>query len=307
MRKGAVVVLVAAIFLHRGTECPVASASAQSKAPRPDHIVIVIEENKDYGQIVGSPIAPYLNSLIAQGALLTHSYALHHPSQPNYLEFFSGDRQGVFDDTCQPQFSAPNLASNLLKNNLRFAGYAEDLPANHQVCTQGLYAKKHCPWLDFTDVPDSVSLDASDFPIDDAGFTNLPTVALVIPNLMHDMHFVPSVSKTIAQQVRNGDAWLKRKFEGYVKWAKTHNSLFIVTWDEDNATYMLPKNETQQITTTPPRNHIATILVGAMIKPGATSSQRYTHYDLLRTIEDMYGLPLLGGSQHAKDIADIWK
>ena len=99
MRKGAVVVLVAAIFLHRGTECPVASASAQSKAPRPDHIVIVIEENKDYGQIVGSPIAPYLNSLIAQGALLTHSYALHHPSQPNYLEFFSGDRQGVFDDT----------------------------------------------------------------------------------------------------------------------------------------------------------------------------------------------------------------
>jgi hypothetical protein len=156
-------------------------------------------------------------------------------------------------------------------------------------------------------VPASASLNFSSFPTNGAGFANLPTVALVIPNLLHDMHSVESGHEDIPQEVRNGDAWLKSKLDAYVQWAKTHNSLLIVTWDEDASTYTYPQKKSQQITTKPPQNHIATILVGAMIEPGATSNQPYTHYDLLRTIEDMYGLPLLGGSKQAKDIAGIWK
>lgn len=305
MGKRIVTPLVAILALL-GTLVP--TVSAQATLPRPDHIVIVIEENKDYDQIVNSSNAPYLNSLIEQGALLTNSYGLHHPSQPNYIELFSGNGQGVFNDTCPAaKFSTASLGGSLLNSDFSFTGYAEGLPANPTICFQGQYGKKHCPWLDFKDVPASASRNFSSFPAGAAGFAKLPNVAFVIPNLIHDMHFVQTVSQDVPHQVRNGDAWLKSKLDAYVQWAKTHNSLLIITWDEDDAQYTYPQKPAQQITTTPPQNHIATILVGAMVKPGATSSQQYTHYDLLRTIEDMYGLPLLGGSGQAKDITGIWK
>src|SRR5256885_4346901 len=100
MGKRVTIALVVIITLSWSPKSAVPSALAQAPLPRPDHIVIVIEENKDYGQIVGSANAPYLNLLIEQGALLDRSYALHHPSQPNYIELFSGNEQGVFNDTC---------------------------------------------------------------------------------------------------------------------------------------------------------------------------------------------------------------
>src|SRR5712692_4817388 len=79
--------------------------------PRPSHVVVVIEENRSFSEIIGSPNAPYINSLAAQGALMTNSFALTHPSQPNYLDLFSGSNQGVNDDSCPHSFTAVNLAS----------------------------------------------------------------------------------------------------------------------------------------------------------------------------------------------------
>src|SRR5678815_4300855 len=70
--------------------------------PRPDHIVIVIEENHAFDQIIGAGKAVYINSLVDEGALLTKFFAEHHPSQPNYFVLFSGDRQGVINDKCSP-------------------------------------------------------------------------------------------------------------------------------------------------------------------------------------------------------------
>src|SRR5262245_35081159 len=68
--------------------------------PRPDHVVIVVEENHSYPKIIGEEDAPYLNSLARTGALFTASYAIEHPSQPNYLDLFSGSNQRVDDDSC---------------------------------------------------------------------------------------------------------------------------------------------------------------------------------------------------------------
>ena len=70
-------------------------APVANGVPRPDHVVIVIEENHSYGEIIGSSFAPYINSLATRGALFTQSYAITHPSQPNYLDLFSGSNQGV--------------------------------------------------------------------------------------------------------------------------------------------------------------------------------------------------------------------
>ena len=76
------------------------AAPAAAGLPRPDHVVVVIEENHGYSQIIGSSSAPYINSLAKQGASFTQSFAVTHPSEPNYLALFSGSTQGVTDDSC---------------------------------------------------------------------------------------------------------------------------------------------------------------------------------------------------------------
>src|SRR5947208_9381113 len=93
--------------------------------PTPDHVVVVIEENSAYSGIIGSSAAPYINSLAQQGALMTNAFAIEHPSQPNYLDIFSGSNQGVASDTVPPPgapYSTPNLTSELTGAGLTFGG-----------------------------------------------------------------------------------------------------------------------------------------------------------------------------------------
>ncbi|MDQ1391006.1 MAG: phosphatidylinositol-3-phosphatase, partial [Acidobacteriaceae bacterium] len=82
--------------------------------PLPAHVVVVIEENHGYSQVIGSPQAPYINTLASQGALFTNSRAITHPSQPNYLALFSGSTHGIIDDSCPHMFSSANLGSELI-------------------------------------------------------------------------------------------------------------------------------------------------------------------------------------------------
>ena len=76
------------------------SSQAQSGSlPRPDNIVIVIEENKSFSQIIGNREAPYINELAKHGSLFTQSYGITHPSQPNYLALFSRTTRGITSNT----------------------------------------------------------------------------------------------------------------------------------------------------------------------------------------------------------------
>ncbi len=151
-----------------------------------DHIVIVVEENHSYKKIVGNSKAPYVQSLIKQGALFTKAYAVTHPSQPNYLALFSGSTQNVTDDSCKGPFSGANLASELKKAGLTFTGYSENLPkTGYTGCSTNVYARKHNPWAQFSNVPTAWNRPLTDFPKD---FSKLPTVSFVIPNVKDDMH-----------------------------------------------------------------------------------------------------------------------
>jgi hypothetical protein len=276
------------------------AAHAQARLPRPDHIVIVIDENKSFSDVIGSKDAPYLNELARRGALLTNFTAAHHPSQPNYIDFFAGSPLGVCDDSCvQTPFTAPNLGAALLATPGRsFAGYAEDLP-KRLVCDLNGFAKRHCPWTDFSNVPSSATFDFSKFPAD---FRKLPTVSIVIPNLTHDMHD----GKGVAAEVQAGDRWLRAKLDRYARWTQKHNSLLIITWDEDSDERYKIRCPTI-INTTPPGNRIPTIIVGQPVKDGQQSADAYSHHDLLRTILDMYGIAPFAGAQSAKDISGIWR
>ncbi|MBU6421900.1 MAG: acid phosphatase [Gammaproteobacteria bacterium] len=268
-------ILLLGLFLIVPT--PGAQAARATAHWRPAHVVIVIEENKSFSTIIGNHDAPYLNQLAKQGLLFTNAHAVIHPSQPNYVALFAGSTYGLTDDSCPRDLSGPNLASELLARKLSFAEYSEDMPAaGYTGCSgsNGLYRRKHDPVADFqAGLPASANLPFSDFPDD---YSKLPTVAFVIPNMMNDMH-----DGTIA----GGDVWLKQHLSKYAEWAKSHNSLLIVTWDESDA---------RSVT-----NQIPLIVVGARVKPGR-SGQYVDHYALLRALLNMYGLPLLAHASGAR-------
>jgi hypothetical protein len=259
----------------------ITKVSREVKLPKIDHFVIVIEENHARQQIIGNSSAPYMNLLAAQGAIFTNYHAIEHPSQPNYLDIFSGSNQGVTDDRMpKTKFSSANLASELIAKNYTFAGYSEDLPSvGFNGESHNKYARKHNPWTNFTNVPKKANQPLKNFPGD---FKQLPTVSFVIPNLQHDMH---------DGTIKEADQWLRKNLDAYVQWAKTNNSLLIVTWDEDDESH---------------DNKIPTFFVGPMVKPGQYT-ENVNHFNLLRTIEDIYSLPHAGESNSAEPIANIWK
>jgi phosphatidylinositol-3-phosphatase len=288
---------------------------AQTALPQPDHVVIVVEENRSYKRImdfVKDHPHSYLASLMKQGASFTSFHAFYHPSQPNYVTLFSGDWQGIHDDKKWPLISplkATSLGGELRKKGRTFSGYAEDLPYSGFDDEQsGNYVRKHCPWINFADVPTFLSLPFKRFPKDATGFESLPTLSYVIPNLKNDMHGTNIKGVLFGESlIRDADTWLEQNLKKYAEWAMTHNSLLIVTWDEDDykGCTLLKIN----CKTHPKQNRIVTVFVGQMVQQGKVSDTQYTHLDLLRTLEEMYGLPLLGdtGKAEVRPISDIWK
>jgi hypothetical protein len=248
--------------------------------PRPAHVIIVVEENRSLAQVLDDPHAGYIHQLIHDGALFTNAHGVTHPSLPNYLALFSGltnDNQ----DGCPAtgiSNSAPNLATLLRAAHLSFAAYAEALPEEGWTgCAAGRYGRKHAPWVHFSNVPRTLSKPFSAFP----KYVELPTVAFVIPDIIDDMHDA---------SIEVGDVWLKHNLEPLVEWGRSNDTLLILTWDEG----------------LDPGNTIATVFVGPMVKPGRYA-QRINHYNVLRTIEDLYGLPHAGHSADVAPIINCWR
>ncbi|MGW4057921.1 alkaline phosphatase family protein [Amycolatopsis sp. NPDC004747] len=288
IRKRIFAALAAATLVTAGVVTATA-VSGQSAAVRPtaaavpafDHIVLVMFENKKYSSINGSSSAPYFNTLASQSAKFTSSFAITHPSQPNYVALFSGATQGVTDDTCPANLGAKaNLGRQLIDAGKTFKGYSEAMPSDgYTGCSSGTYRRKHNSWVDFSNVPAASNLRFSGFPSD---FTQLPTVAFVTPDMCNDMHDCG---------IGTGDTWLKKNLDAYAQWAKTHNSLLITTFDEDSNTSV---------------NQIFTTFTGANVKVGSYG-ETINHYTVLRTIEAAYGLPGIGNAASKSPILDVWQ
>jgi acid phosphatase len=271
-----------------------------AELPIYDHIVIVVEENKDYEQINSNPAAPYINgTLKAEGATLVQMYAEEHNSEGNYFWLFSGSNQniGFSDQIPSEKKSASNLGAQLIGAGRSFKGYSEGLPEiGSAVSMSGSYARACVPWISFANIPNgttaatSSNLRFDDFP---TNFNELPTVAFVIPNLTNDMH-----NGAIPSNIQAGDTWLRTHLDDYYQWAKQHNSLLIVTFDEND--HGTPAGGLTDPAAADPtmRNRIITVLAGARIKRGEYSEGKgVTHVNLLRTLEAMYGLPRSGAQQ----------
>ena len=280
-----------------------ACAIAEAAPYRYDHVVILIEENHDQGQVLGNRIdAPFINELADGGVNFTDFYAVTHPSQPNYIHFFSGDNQGVIDDNLPATYpwTTPNLGAALIAAGATFAGYSEDLPAigdrdtasvNTVVggVTYKLYRRKHNPWADWqaangvapgvNQLAPHTNLRFLDFPAD---YAQLPDISFVVPNEQNDMH---------DGTVRMADDWLRTHLGAYAQWARAHNSLLIVTFDEDS--FSGP-------------NKIPTIFHGAGLTPGTGNATRWTLHNLLHTLEAMRGAAHSGRSAQVRRITGVF-
>jgi len=262
----------------------IAAGVAIAGPPSYDHVVVVVEENSSFADIIGSAEAPYINSLAAGGALFTDMYGITHPSQPNYLHLFSGSSQGQTSNAMPTglPFTTANLGAALIAAGRSFAGFSETLP---YVGYQGesysddpyftKYVRKHNPWINWlaasptgSQLADTVAQPFTAFPSD---YTTLPTVSFVIPNELNNMH-----DGSIAE----ADTWLQANLSGYAAWAANNNSLLVVTWDEDSHTA---------------KNRIPTIFYGAGVRQG-TVAGTWTLHNLLRTIEDTYGTTHAGSA-----------
>lgn len=262
-----------------------APVTTMSVTPGISHITVVIMENYDYEQVIGSSSAPYTNSFANAHALFTNSYAVTHPSEPNYLALFSGSTQNLASDACPVTYGNANLASELAAKGYTFAGYAENWPGSGNPCSAApsssvaskyLYWRKHIPWADFTNVPYANVTHAYGGP----GTAMTANVNFVVPNICNDMHDCG---------VASGDNWLSKNVPAMLNYANTHNGLLIVTFDEG------------EYSTT---NHVLTIAAGPMVRNGRYS-QTINHYNVLRLIEDNFGLPLLGKSAAAAQISGV--
>jgi phosphatidylinositol-3-phosphatase len=267
-----------------------AARHAQRPGGTPAHLIVVVEENRSFEEIIGSPAAPFLNHLAAHGILLTRSYAVTHPSLPNYVALLSG-RTPIRRDCRACTFAGPTLVDQLEARHISWAAYFQGLPRPCSVVAgAGAYTEAVDPFMHAARIRDHPSrcdrvLPFSRFPADLAA-GRLPTVAFVMPDLHHEMHSGPT---------RVADAWLQRlvgELRASPVWRQ--DTRLVVTFDEST------RHDVRSCCDRLGRGgHIATIVAGPWV-PRGRDRNPYTHYSLLRSIEAAYGLPFLG---HAGDPA----
>lgn len=247
------------------------------------HVVWIWMENHAYHQVIGSPSAPYETTLAHQCGTASHYASVGSPSLPNYLGATSGSTQGITDDG-DP--SAHRLTVDNLFRQVRAAGrtvrsYQEAMPGACSLRSSGTYAVKHNPAAYYAGGSDREACQADDLALgtvesgalaQDMASGALPAFSFVTPDLCHDTHDC---------SVAAGDTWLSRwvpKILSGPTYRAGATALFVI-WDED----------------TPMPN----IVISPFTPPGTVASERFSHYSLLRTTEELLGLPLLAGATSA--------
>jgi hypothetical protein len=243
-------------------------------------VAVIVMENKEYDQVIGSPGAPYLNALASRSVLLTESFAVTHPSLPNYLALIGGSTFGIDSDCTSCSVDGRSLVDQLDEQGIGWRAYMEGMPGPCFLGARaGAYAKKHDPFVYLQSVAGDPGRCANVVPFDrlpgdlSAG---LAPFVWITPDLCHDMHNC---------SVEVGDRWLS-EWVPRVLAALGPNGILVLTFDEGDSG--------AGCCGVARGGHIATVIAG----PGAGSGVRVgtpvDHYSILRLIEDHFGLPRLG-------------
>jgi acid phosphatase len=269
-------------------------------------VFTILFENHDYKEIVGSPDAPYINSLIDQGGLATNYFdSGTHPSLPNYLYLISGDTQypGIIDVNPDwiPYFpsDADNLGNQMEQAGIAWRSYQESSATACNLDTMGDYAPKHDPFLYFTNIqkgPNDLcanrNVDYSQFPADLAAGTY--KYMWITPNLVNDGH---NPTNDPVTGLKQSDAWLSKELPKILASdAYKSGGVIFITWDEAEGRNGDDKDQVPMI-----------ILSPKIKSPGYKSSTKLTHASYLATLEELYGLPKLKAAANAATLFEFFK
>jgi hypothetical protein len=262
----------------------VQSPPARASGGRPAHVAVIVMENEEYTDIIGSRSAPYINGLARRYGLATETYAISHPSLPNYLALAGGSTFGITSDCIDCSVPGAGLAGQLEAAHISWKGYMEDLP---RPCftgsDSGNYAKKHDPFVYFRPLVANASLCARRVvPLPqlaaDERSGSLPSLIWITPNLCHDMHDC---------DVGTGDRFLSGLVAPLIR-LLGKRGLLIVTWDEGSSDAGCCRLASG--------GHVVTIVAGPAARLHARLATATDHYSVLRTIEDLFGVERLGGA-----------
>jgi hypothetical protein len=251
--------------------------------PGRPHVLLIMLENKGYGATLGSCAAdPYLCSLASQYLSATAWYAVSHPSLPNYLAVTSGSAQGCTSDGCPVGIGAPDLGGQLTAAGIPWEAYMESLPsACDTIAASGVYTRVHNPFVYYTDNASrchDVPYPGSGGLISALDGSTPPDFVWISPNLDNDMHY---------GSVQQGDAWLKANLAPVLasSWFSGGSATVIVTMDE---------NDKQS---TPAGGQVPFVVISSRAKGAGAVTTFGNLFGTLRSIEEVFGLPLLGGAQ----------
>jgi hypothetical protein len=282
------------------------------KAPRYRHVIVIMEENTSYTNIVGSSSAPYINQVINSCGLATNYHNITHPSLPNYIGLADGaplNQLGPLENDCNPGPGCQSDRASIFSQVASGGGwrsYDESMPQPCDASDSGYYAVRHNPAVYFPGLPDCAANDVGLGAIgnsrllqDLSSEATAPAFALVTPNLCHDMHGADGCP---GDPIRAGDAWLRNWLAQLTgtRVYRSHDAAVFIVWDEGDS-----GNTGQRcaVNTRDPGCRVAAIAVAPSVRHRARLKALLNHYSLLKTTEDLLGLSELGRAQTASSAA----
>jgi len=255
------------------------STSPPPAAATADHVFLVVLENHSFGQVVGNPVAPYLNSLASAHGLAANYFANAHPSIPNYFMLTTGNLE-TFDDSFSGTITDNNIVRALTGAGKSWKAYVESLPSTGYTGPNvGPYLKRHNPFAYLSDVTGSATQAANMVPFSqlsgDLAAGSLANFVYLLPNSQDDAHDCPGGAPTCTddQKLAAADSWLKANIDPLINSPKFGNSVLIITFDESLDTDI-----------TNGGGQVMTMLVGPHVKRAFRSSTLFQHQSVLRTI-----------------------
>ncbi|MGE5113852.1 MAG: alkaline phosphatase family protein [Acidobacteriaceae bacterium] len=267
------------------------SSTSAGSVPRFSHVVLVVEENTSYQDVIGSSAMPYLNSLAKKYALATNYFADTHPSIGNYFMITTGEI-ATTNDSFSGTVSADNLVRQFMKDGKSWKSYAESIPSTGYLGGDSYpFLKRHVPFSYFSDVNNSTSLADNIVPFSsftsDLSAGKLPNFSFITPDAEHDAHDCPGGGSAcpLSDKLAAADHWLKTNIAQLISSSTFSDTLLIITFDEGDGSDSAHGG-----------GHVATVIISPKAKAGYQGSGLYQHESLERLVGDALRLSAVPGA-----------
>ncbi len=288
--------LAGAALAPRSSSASTSSLCGFKSGIRParyDHVIVIMDENTSYGQVIGQPgsaaatAAPFVTQLAAACGLATNYHGITHPSHPNYMAATSGIAS-VSGTT-----SIASIFSQVHSNGRTWRAYNESMPAPCQHFTVLPYKVEHNPGVWYQPLGSTcVGSDLGGTALDhDLATYAMPSFAFITPDQCDNMHLACNTGEN---RITVGDAYLQAlvsritQTPGYL----SGRTVVFITWDEGadgQGTTKVGENCLAAANLRDSSCHVATLVLSAWTRPGTRATGFFSHYSLLKTSEMLLG------------------